>query len=69
MTTEELINDAKCNNLDPNAAEVRATFMHLFWLDGILKLTVTSADVGTKESIQYCLPKMVFFVVSLFRYR
>ena len=56
-TDAELIADAKSRRVDPEAPEVRAEFLHLLKLEGLLKLTGSSDDVKDVYLVEQCLPK------------
>ena len=56
VTDEENINDARRRKVDPEAPEVRAEFMHLLKLEGLMKLMGSSLDVAEVSLVQHCLP-------------
>ena len=56
VTDEELIADAINRKVDPEAPEVRAEFMHLLKLEGLMKLTGSSDDVAEVSLVKHCLP-------------
>ena len=56
VTNEENIADAIRREVDPEAPEVRAEFMHLLKLEGLLKLTGSSLDVAEVSLVEHCLP-------------
>ena len=56
VTDEKNIADAKRRVVGPEAPEVRAEFMHLLKLEGLLKLTVSSLDVAEVSLVEHCLP-------------
>ena len=45
VTNKKLIGDAISKEVDADAPKVRAEFMHLLKLEGLLKLTGSSDDV------------------------
>src|SRR5687768_10967209 len=57
VTDDKLIADAINRKENPDAPEVRATFMHLLKLEGLLKMTGNSRDVNKVYLVEHCLPK------------
>ena len=56
VTDEENIADARSRDVNPEAPEGRAEFMHLLKLEGLLKLTGSSLDVVEVSLVEHCLP-------------
>jgi len=56
VTDEQNENNARKRDENPYAPEVRATFLHLLILTGLLKMNAASDDVKNQATIHQCVP-------------